>query len=100
MIEDYSSVWYRRSVDIEGNQMWLQKWSPDFKPEEDMPIVPVWVNLPRLPFHLHTWHYVKQIASKAGTPLEMNITTRGKTRPSMAKVRLEVDLLKPLLTSV
>lgn len=37
--EDYSTVWYRRSVDIEGNQMWLQKWSPDFKPEEDMPIV-------------------------------------------------------------
>ncbi|OIT36492.1 PREDICTED: uncharacterized protein LOC109241976 [Nicotiana attenuata] len=98
--EDYSTVWYRRSVDIEGNQMWLQKWSPDFKPEEDMPIVLVWVNLPRLPFHLHTWHYVKQIVSDAGTPLEIDIATRGKNRPSMAKVRLEVDLLKPLLTSV
>nr|XP_018632189.1 uncharacterized protein LOC108948042 [Nicotiana tomentosiformis] len=80
--------------------MWLQKWSPDFKPEEDLPIVPVWVNIPDLPFHLHTWHYVKQIAKEAGIPLEMDIATRGKTRPSMAKVRLEVDLLKPLLTSV
>lgn len=65
-----------------------------------MPIVPVWVNLPRLPFHLHTWHYVKQIVSEAGTPLEMDIATRGKPKPSMSKVRLEVDLLKPLLTSV
>ncbi|OIT35885.1 hypothetical protein A4A49_16517 [Nicotiana attenuata] len=30
----------------------------------------------------------------------MDIATRGKTIPSMAKVRLEVDLLKPLLTNV
>ncbi|XP_009799697.1 protein PXR1-like [Nicotiana sylvestris] len=76
--------------------MWLQKWSPDFKPEEDLPIVLVWILLPKLPFHLHTWPYVKQIAREVGTPLEMDVATRRKTRPSMAEVRVEVDLLKPL----
>nr|XP_009601640.1 uncharacterized protein LOC104096893 [Nicotiana tomentosiformis]XP_016507924.1 PREDICTED: uncharacterized protein LOC107825566 [Nicotiana tabacum] len=30
----------------------------------------------------------------------MDVVTRGKTRPSMAKVQVEVDLLKPLLNSV
>lgn len=80
--------------------MWLQKWSPNFKPEEDLLIALVWVLLPKLPFHMHTWHYVKQIVSSVGTPLEMDAVTRGKTRPSMAKVRVEIDLLKPQPDSV
>lgn len=66
----------------------------------NLPIVSVWINLPKLPFHLHTWHYVKQIVGEIGTPLEMDIAARGKTRSSMAKVIVEVDLLKPLLNSV
>ncbi|XP_060203078.1 uncharacterized protein LOC132631524 [Lycium barbarum] len=93
--EDFNVVWYRRVIEIEGQQMWLQKWSPNFKPEEDLPIAPVWVLLPKLPFHLHTWHYLKQIVSSVGTPLEMDMATKGRTRPSMAKVRVEIDLLKP-----
>ena len=31
---------------IEGMQMWLQKWTPDFKPNEDLPIAPVWSYFP------------------------------------------------------
>ncbi|PHU20923.1 hypothetical protein BC332_12074 [Capsicum chinense] len=57
--EDFNVVWYKRFIEIEGQQMWLQKWLPDFKPEEDLPIAPLWVLLPKLPFHMHTWHYVK-----------------------------------------
>ncbi|XP_070010002.1 uncharacterized protein [Nicotiana sylvestris] len=88
-------VWYKRVIEIEGQQMWLQRLSPDFKPEEDLPIAPVWVLLPGLPFHMHTWHYVKQVVSSIGIPLEMDLATRGRTRPSMTKVRIEIDLLKP-----
>ncbi|CAN4126450.1 unnamed protein product [Withania somnifera] len=57
--EDYDTVWFRRSIEIEGQIMWLEKWTPDFKPDEDSLIVPVWVLLPGLPFHCHTWNYVK-----------------------------------------
>ncbi|KAM3341889.1 hypothetical protein P3S68_026855 [Capsicum galapagoense] len=57
--EDFNVVWYKRVIEIKGQQMWLQKWSPDFKPEEDLLIAPLWVLLPKLPFHMHTWHYVK-----------------------------------------
>lgn len=28
---DFKSVWYRRSVEIEGQVMRLEKWTPDFK---------------------------------------------------------------------
>lgn len=57
--EDFNMVWYKRVIEIEGYQMWLQKWSPDFKLDEDLPIAPVWVLLFGLPFHMHTWHYIK-----------------------------------------
>nr|XP_009765570.1 PREDICTED: uncharacterized protein LOC104217118 [Nicotiana sylvestris] len=80
--------------------MWLSRWSPDFTPEEDSPLAPVWVLLPKLPFHLHTWHYIKQILSPVGTPMYMDVATNGKTRPSMAKVRVEIDLSKPRLSHV
>lgn len=52
--EDFNSVWYKRVIEIEGQQMWLQKWSPDFKPDEELPMAPVWILLPGLPFHMHT----------------------------------------------
>ncbi|XP_060175283.1 uncharacterized protein LOC132606002 [Lycium barbarum] len=59
--------------------MWLQKW----------------VLLPALPFHLHAWHYLKQIVSNVGTPLELDMATKNRNRPSMAKIRVKIDLLKP-----
>ncbi|OIT26457.1 PREDICTED: myb-like protein I [Nicotiana attenuata] len=98
--DDFNSVWYRRVVEIDGLQMWLQKWTPDFRPDEDIPIVPVWVLLPGLPFNMHTWHYAKQICSEVGTLLALDVVTGGKTRPSMAKVRVKIDLLKPIIDSV
>ncbi|XP_060194776.1 uncharacterized protein LOC132623978 [Lycium barbarum] len=39
--EDFNTFCYRRVIDIEVQQMWLQKWSLDVKPEEDLPIAPV-----------------------------------------------------------
>ncbi|XP_060170920.1 uncharacterized protein LOC132601883 [Lycium barbarum] len=80
--------------------MWLEKWTPDFKPDEDSPIVPVWVLLPELPFHCHSWHYLKQIVGSIGVPLTMDLATENITRPRMAKIRVEVDLTKPKLTSI
>ncbi|XP_070047464.1 uncharacterized protein [Nicotiana tomentosiformis] len=49
---------------------------------------------------MHNWHYAKQICSEIGTPLALDVAIGGKTRPSMEKVRVEIDLLKPLVKSV
>lgn len=98
--KDWKTVWFRRVIEIDGMQMWLQKWSPDFKPEEDLPVAPAWVLLPGLPFYMHDWHYIKQLLSSVGTPLALDAATMGRTRPSMAKIRVKVDLLKPLPQSI
>ncbi|KAK4713216.1 hypothetical protein R3W88_019123 [Solanum pinnatisectum] len=88
--EDFNIVWFKQVIEIEEQQMWLHKWTPNFKPEEYFPIAPVWVLLPKLPFHMHTWY----------KPLEIYLATKGRTRLSMAKVRVEIDLLKPQPESV
>ncbi|XP_075075277.1 uncharacterized protein LOC142162671 [Nicotiana tabacum] len=98
--KDCKTVWFRRSIEIDGMVMWLQKWSPNFKPEEDSPIVPIWFLLLGLPFHCHTWNYVKKILGPLGVPLSMDIATNYRTRPGMAKVRVKVDLTKPLVNSI
>ena len=88
--DDFSMVWYRRVIEMEGLQMWLQKWAQDFKSEEDIPVAPMWVLLPGLPFHMHTWNYIKQMVSLVGTPLSMDEATNCRTRRSKDKVRVEV----------
>ncbi|XP_060183937.1 uncharacterized protein LOC132613748 [Lycium barbarum] len=98
--DDCKTVWYKRLIEIEGHVMWLEKWSPDFKLEEDSPVVPIWVLLPELPFHCHSWHYIKQIVAPLGTPLMMDLATENRTRPSMAKVRVEINLTKPKMNSI
>lgn len=98
--EDFKTVYFKHVIEIDGQPMWLSRWTPDFTPEEDSPLTPVWVLLPKLPFHLHTWHYVKQILSPIGTPMAMDVATKGKTRPSMTKVRIKIDLTKPRLNHV
>lgn len=50
--KDYQNIWFRRVIDIDRMQMWLQMWCSDFKPEEDLPLTLTWALLPGLPFHL------------------------------------------------
>ncbi|XP_059277898.1 uncharacterized protein LOC132032129 [Lycium ferocissimum] len=94
--DDLKTVWFRRVMEIDGQQMWLQKWSSDFKPKEDLPVALAWVLLPQLPFHLHTWHYIKHLMKSIGTPLALDSATSSCTRPSMAKIKVEVNLMKTL----
>lgn len=91
-----SNMWF----EIEGQPMWLSRWTPHFTSEEDSPLTTVWVLLPKLPFHLHTWYFVKQIMRAVRVPMEIDVATKRRTRPSMAKLRVEIDLTKPKLSNV
>ncbi|KAK4713640.1 hypothetical protein R3W88_019547 [Solanum pinnatisectum] len=41
--DDCKMIWFKRSIEIDGTVMWLKKWTPDYRPEKDSPIVRVWV---------------------------------------------------------
>ncbi|VFQ98624.1 unnamed protein product [Cuscuta campestris] len=76
--------------------MYVTKWSPNLRQDEDSPNVPVWISFPHLPIHLHEQRALFNIASMLGTPLKVDQATLNFTRPKCARVCVEVDVSKPL----
>jgi hypothetical protein len=76
--------------------MRLFKWTPDFNTKTESAVVPVWISLPELPLHLFHKKGLFSIAKLVGTPFKVDESTANRTRPSMARICVEVDLLKPV----
>ncbi|VFQ80061.1 unnamed protein product [Cuscuta campestris] len=76
--------------------MVVTKWSPNLRPNEDSPIVPVWVIIPNLPIHLDDQKALLCITSKLGKPLKVDNATLNFSRPKAARVCIEIDVSKNL----
>ncbi|KAG5580317.1 hypothetical protein H5410_050944 [Solanum commersonii] len=77
-----------------GKLMRIHTWTPNFRPEEETPIVPIWVLLPRLPWHCFKKEFISPLLESVGKVLYLNTTSIKRTRASMAKVKVQVDLTK------
>ncbi|OIT38192.1 hypothetical protein A4A49_16410 [Nicotiana attenuata] len=97
---DFNTAYFQRFMSISRALMRMFKWSPDFDPNEETSLAPIWVLLPELPFHMFKWDYLRQVLEQIGTPMKEDIATVSRTRPHMAKVRVEVDLMKSLPDAV
>ncbi|KAH0687778.1 hypothetical protein KY284_018331 [Solanum tuberosum] len=91
---DHISVWTKQKMFIAGHSMKLQVWTPTFKPAEETPIVPIWITLPELPWHCHYMDILTPLLSPIGKALYLDSATVQKTRGSVAKVRVQIDLTK------
>ncbi|KAG5613682.1 hypothetical protein H5410_013506 [Solanum commersonii] len=80
---------------IDGQLMRIQTWTPEFTPKEETPIVPIWIALPELPWHCYNKVLLKTILSSNGKVLYLDSPTSQKTRGSMARVKIQIDLTKP-----
>ncbi|XP_060194982.1 uncharacterized protein LOC132624180 [Lycium barbarum] len=69
------------------------KWDPWFDPEEEMKIAIAWISYPSLPPNYFMKEAIFSLASTVGKPLQVDMATANKTRPSCARVKVEVDLL-------
>ncbi|KAH0679898.1 hypothetical protein KY284_020983 [Solanum tuberosum] len=100
-IKDHLNVLSRNFIHLGGlNIMKIMKWSTTFKPNSDHSMTPVWVNMPDLKWHLFEWDAICRILEPIGTPLLLDKATLTKTRPTIVKVRVEIDLTKPLIDEV
>lgn len=81
-------------MNIEGQLMRIQLWTPTFKPKEETPIVPIWVTLPELSWHCYNKVFVITLLSPIGNALYLDTASIQKTRGSLAKVRLQIDHTK------
>ncbi|KAK4730433.1 hypothetical protein R3W88_023421 [Solanum pinnatisectum] len=91
---DHIAVWTKQKMYIAGQLMKLQVWTPTFKPAEDTPIVPIWVTLPELPWHCYYMDILTPLLSPIGKALYLDSATMQKTRGSVAKVRVQIDITK------
>ncbi|XP_027181956.1 uncharacterized protein LOC113780347 [Coffea eugenioides] len=97
---DFLPVWTRNVWYIHGGAMRVFKWSTSFHVDKESSLVPVWFNLPKLPVHLFDKKCLFQIVSCLGRPLFIDGATAGLSRPSVARVCVEIDLLKILPSHV
>ncbi|KAK4707014.1 hypothetical protein R3W88_033428 [Solanum pinnatisectum] len=91
---DYNTVWTQQRISIEGKLMRIQAWTPNFKPEEETPIIPIWVLLPGLPWHCFKKEFITPLLSSVGKVLYLDTASINRTRASMAKVKVQIDLTK------
>ena len=70
--------------------LYLNKWSPDFDPSQDVPsVVPIWVRLPHLPLHCWSLVSLEAIGNKLGKYIDR---ADRKDQFSCARICIEVDL--------
>ncbi|PKU86257.1 hypothetical protein MA16_Dca002088 [Dendrobium catenatum] len=91
---DYSRVFARRSYFISNCQMRVLKWTPFFDVHEESPIVPIWISFPNLRLHFFNPQVLHALGSVFGRPLQTDQATASRTRPSVARVLVEVDISK------
>eukprot|EP00253_Pinus_taeda_P010744 PITA_10744 len=93
--EDKDLIFRNRPYFMDSRGLYLNKWTPDFDPELDIPnAVPVWVRLPHLPLHCWGDESVKAIGNAVGKYID-----RSEPKDNMqacARICVEVDLGKGL----
>lgn len=82
--EDYHWVWIREVWYLKKFPMRLFKWSPNFCADAESSVAPVWVNFLAIIFRART----------VGSSLYA--ATEVLTRPSVARVFVEMDLLQKI----
>ncbi|KAG5577076.1 hypothetical protein H5410_057210 [Solanum commersonii] len=63
------------------------------KEKEETSIAIAWISFPSLPPNFYGKEAIFSLTAVVGKPLQVDMATRNKTRPSCARVKVEVDLL-------
>ncbi|XP_027181954.1 uncharacterized protein LOC113780345 [Coffea eugenioides] len=94
--DDYYCLWARGIWYVKEVPMRIFKWSIDFHVDRETSVVPVWFVLPKLPIHLFHKECLFPIVACLGRPLCVDAATARSSRPNVARVYCEVDLMKKL----
>ena len=79
----------------------IRKWEANFKPSEaQVPSVAVWERLYGLPIEYYEAEVLQQVRQALGTMLRVDMHTATEARGRYARICVQVDVSKPLITSV
>nr|XP_027075879.1 uncharacterized protein LOC113699724 [Coffea arabica] len=97
---DFNRLWTRDIWHLGKHAMRVFRWTRDFHVHRESSLVLVWVSLPALPIHFHDKHSLFSILAPVRKPLFVDSATTARTRPSVARSCVEIDLLKPIYQRV
>lgn len=93
---DYIKMLLKNSLLIKGRLFKFSRWSIEFSPHSDSPIVPVWLELPLLPINFFLEEMLNSIAGSLGEVLQIDRDTLCLARPSVARVCVLLDVSQPV----
>ncbi|CAN1137715.1 hypothetical protein LINPERHAP2_LOCUS10234 [Linum perenne] len=98
-IADYERAMFGGPWMINDHYVVIQEWRPYFRPEDTLlATLRVWVRLPGIPFEYFDNAILKLIGDRIGRTIRIDHTTLEGTRGNFARICVEVDLSKPLLS--
>ncbi|XP_019197957.1 PREDICTED: uncharacterized protein LOC109191761 [Ipomoea nil] len=99
---DCRRAWLRNQMLIADNRMWMSRWMPEqiVYPNRDSPLTLVWLQLPLLPIHLFNFDMLSRICEPIGRLVELGSATVRRTRPNMARVKIEIDVSKSVFDCI
>lgn len=89
---DYNNVWTKLRMSIGGQLVRIHTWTPTFRPDEETPIVSIWVAFPELPWHCYYKEFLTVPLSSIREVLYLDMASTQDTRGSLARVKMKVDL--------
>ncbi|KAH0672746.1 hypothetical protein KY284_023833 [Solanum tuberosum] len=92
---DFKHIYFKPFIDIGSYTMKVMKWTPDFKLEQETSTVPIWILIHKLPWHLFRWDILSKLVQSIGIAVAPDQATFSKSRGNVAKIKVEIDLLRP-----
>ncbi|XP_075633855.1 uncharacterized protein LOC142606378 [Castanea sativa] len=99
--DDYDNVLQGGPWFIGENFLAIKPWEPYFKAyEAKLTSMAIWVRLPELPIEFYNASVLKEIGSLIGPVLRIDSYTTSETRGGYARLCVQLDLDKPLISSI
>lgn len=98
---DYEHVLENGPWTIQGHYLTVSKFRPGFLPAQGcVAATLVWVRLPSLPLEFFHESILKRIGNKLGRAVKIDVHTMTVSRGKYARICVEMDLQKPLVSGV
>ncbi|CAN1181686.1 hypothetical protein LINPERHAP2_LOCUS35546 [Linum perenne] len=98
-IEDFDRAMFGGPWMVGDHYVVIQNWRPYFRPEEStLSTLCVWIRLPGIPLEYFDYGILKRIGDRIGKIVRIDHTTLEASRGNFARICVEVDLSKPLLS--
>ncbi|KAG8386654.1 hypothetical protein BUALT_Bualt03G0171100 [Buddleja alternifolia] len=93
-------VWIKQTWYFDGFPMRVLKWTSDFDPTEESPIMLVWIKVFDLRPHWFHRHFLYHVANLIRKPLKLDEATAEIENPMFARMCVEINVLDKLVPNV